>query len=180
MKSGIVQAVQDAQLRRLIVGNGRPAVETAAVPDPLDEALARAQERLAKLRQLIRVQQAIARRERQALGLELGANAGHIRQIIVLTAAWGHITEQQIVSTSRRLECFRPRAIACLLCRELTIATLTAIGQALGGRDHGSILSACQTARNWIDTDPHLRSQVSLLRAKIQSTLAEADGKEAA
>jgi chromosomal replication initiator protein len=40
------------------------------------------------------------------------------------------------------------------LARELTDATLPAIGRAFGGRDHATVLYAVRRARERISTDP--------------------------
>ena len=49
-----------------------------------------------------------------------------------------------------------PRQIAMALSRELTEASLLAIGEAFGGRDHATVLYACQRIHSVKNTDPKL------------------------
>ena len=59
------------------------------------------------------------------------------------------------------------RQIAMYLCRELTGTTLTAIGEAFGGRDHGTVLYACRQIKTRMEVDSRVREQVERLRQKL-------------
>ncbi len=59
------------------------------------------------------------------------------------------------------------RQIAMYLCRELTGMTLTAIGEAFGGRDHGTVLYACRQIKTRMEVDSRVRDQVEQLRRKL-------------
>ena len=50
-----------------------------------------------------------------------------------------------------------PRQVAMFLSRELTPSSLPEIGQAFGGRDHGTVLHAYRKIKCKSDSDPHLR-----------------------
>ena len=47
--------------------------------------------------------------------------------------------------------------MAMALCKELTEHSLPEIGEAFGGRDHTTVLHACRTIRDLIETDGKLR-----------------------
>jgi chromosomal replication initiator protein len=60
-----------------------------------------------------------------------------------------------------------PRQIAMYLSRQLTKHSLEEIGQAFGGRDHGTVIHACKTVENIMEQDPSARSSVEYLRVQL-------------
>ena len=56
-----------------------------------------------------------------------------------------------------------PRQIAMYLARELTKTSLSEIGEAFGGRDHGTVLHAHRLVKGRILSDEKTRSVVSFL-----------------
>lgn len=61
-----------------------------------------------------------------------------------------------------------PRQIAMFLSRQLTANSLNSIGDAFGGRDHGTVLHACRLVKDRMDTDPSIRQVVSYLENQLQ------------
>jgi chromosomal replication initiator protein len=53
------------------------------------------------------------------------------------------------------------------LLREVANISLPQIGQALGGRDHTTVMYACDKVADLIERDDRLRRQVVLLRDQI-------------
>ena len=62
-----------------------------------------------------------------------------------------------------------PRQIAIYLARDLTSASLAQIGQRFGGRDHTTVIHACQKISELIERDVALRSTISQLRKELSS-----------
>ncbi|MES2309132.1 MAG: chromosomal replication initiator protein DnaA [Verrucomicrobiota bacterium] len=62
-----------------------------------------------------------------------------------------------------------PRMIAMHLCRRLTQASLKEIGEAFGGRDHGTILHADKKIREKIEKDPQFSMQIQYLAEKLST-----------
>lgn len=60
-----------------------------------------------------------------------------------------------------------PRQIAMYLSRELTHSSLNTIGEAFGGRDHGTVLHACRQVRDRMEIDPEVRQVVQYLEKKL-------------
>jgi chromosomal replication initiator protein len=60
-----------------------------------------------------------------------------------------------------------PRQIAMYLSRELTSASLNEIGDAFGGRDHGTVLHAHRTIREKISREEKIRQVVSFLGTQL-------------
>jgi chromosomal replication initiator protein len=61
-----------------------------------------------------------------------------------------------------------PRQIAMSLTRQLTELSLNAIGEAFGGRDHGTVMHACQVVKDRMDTDSQVRQTVLYLQSQLQ------------
>ena len=61
-----------------------------------------------------------------------------------------------------------PRQIAMYLARELTKSSLAEIGEAFGGRDHGTVLHAHRQVRDKISKDDRTRQTVSFLDNQLQ------------
>ena len=56
-----------------------------------------------------------------------------------------------------------PRQVAMFLSRQLTGSSLAAIGDAFGGRDHGTVLHACRAVKNRMEVDANVRQAVGYL-----------------
>ncbi|MCL6638578.1 MAG: chromosomal replication initiator protein DnaA [Firmicutes bacterium] len=61
-----------------------------------------------------------------------------------------------------------PRQIAMYLARTLTDASLPKIGAAFGGRDHTTVLHACDKIKQDLEEDPSLQSTIELIVSRIQ------------
>lgn len=61
-----------------------------------------------------------------------------------------------------------PRQIAMYLSRELTDASLPKIGQEFGGKDHTTVMHACDKITQQIKTDTEIKSAVSDLRQMLE------------
>ena len=60
-----------------------------------------------------------------------------------------------------------PRQIAMFLSRQLTEHSLSAIGEAFGGRDHGTVLHACRLVKDRCEIDANVRQTVSYLEKQL-------------
>ena len=56
-----------------------------------------------------------------------------------------------------------PRQVAMYLARTLTESSLSTIGEAFGGRDHGTVLHACRAVTDRMETDAGVRKAVHQL-----------------
>ncbi|MEO7933746.1 MAG: chromosomal replication initiator protein DnaA [Chthoniobacterales bacterium] len=61
-----------------------------------------------------------------------------------------------------------PRQVAMYLARQLTKSSLNEIGEAFGGRDHGTVLHACKVVNEKIANDETTRRAVSLIDSQLQ------------
>jgi chromosomal replication initiator protein len=60
-----------------------------------------------------------------------------------------------------------PRQIAMYLARKLTKASLAEIGEAFGGRDHGTVLHAQRLVETRVDNEEKIRQTISSLEAQL-------------
>ena len=61
-----------------------------------------------------------------------------------------------------------PRQIAMYLARQMTEGSLNTIGEAFGGRDHGTVIHACRLVKGRMEVDPAVRQVVHHLEKKLQ------------
>jgi chromosomal replication initiator protein len=57
--------------------------------------------------------------------------------------------------------------VAMHLSRRLTTASLNEIGDAFGGRDHGTVIHACKAVDNMMEQDAAMRSSIEFLKAQL-------------
>jgi chromosomal replication initiator protein len=60
-----------------------------------------------------------------------------------------------------------PRQIAMFLARQMTESSLNTIGEAFGGRDHGTVLHACRLVKDRMEIDAHVRQIVHYLEKQL-------------
>ena len=60
-----------------------------------------------------------------------------------------------------------PRQIAMFLTRQMTESSLNTIGEAYGGRDHGTVLHACRLVKDRMSVDANVRQVVSYLEKQL-------------
>jgi chromosomal replication initiator protein len=61
-----------------------------------------------------------------------------------------------------------PRQIAMYLARELTKASLNEIGDAFGGRDHGTVLHACKLVKRRMVEQDNIRQTISFIDSSLK------------
>lgn len=89
----------------------------------------------------------------------------HIKEIV---AENYNITIEQMDSKKRSRPLAYPRQIAMYLTRELTELSLPKIGQEFGGRDHSTVIHACDKIRSDIEKDTELAVEIESLQEKIR------------
>ncbi len=60
-----------------------------------------------------------------------------------------------------------PRQIAMYLSRQMTESSLNSIGEAFGGRDHGTVLHACRLVKDRMEVDSNVRQVVNYLEKQL-------------
>jgi chromosomal replication initiator protein len=71
-------------------------------------------------------------------------------------------------SKTRKREVVQARQIAMYYAKSLTKNSLATIGAHCGGKDHATVLHACRTVNNLMETDKRFRGYIDELNRKIQ------------
>ncbi len=61
-----------------------------------------------------------------------------------------------------------PRQIAMYLSRSLTKGSLMEIGEAFGGRDHGTVIHACKKVSGLIEDEPGLKESIARIESQLR------------
>jgi len=95
--------------------------------------------------------------------LNLQARLVTIENIQKTVADYYKLRLSDLLSEKRSRSLARPRQIAMTLARELTQLSLPEIGQAFGGRDHTTVMHACQRVQELQEADTRVREDYSNL-----------------
>ena len=73
-----------------------------------------------------------------------------------------------INSKTRKREIVQARQLAMYFSKKMTKASLASIGLHCGNKDHATVLHACRTVNNLVDTDKQFKAYVDELEKKIK------------
>ena len=77
------------------------------------------------------------------------------------------IKREQLLSKTRKREIALPRQLAMYFAKEYTNATFTKIGEEMGGKDHSTVMYACETIRDVSKIDKELKKYLKEIKEKI-------------
>jgi chromosomal replication initiator protein len=80
-----------------------------------------------------------------------------------------NLTNEELLSRNRSKNIALPRQVAMYLLREVGNASLPQIGEQLGGRDHTTVMYACEKVADMIERDDMFRRQVFQIRDQLFS-----------
>jgi chromosomal replication initiator protein len=92
-----------------------------------------------------------------------------VAQIITAVANYYRLDEALLIQRGRTKEISAARQMAMYLAREETDASLPQIGEALGGRDHTTIMHGWEKIASQIEHDDRLRREMLAIRETIYS-----------
>ena len=90
-------------------------------------------------------------------------------QIIEVVAQFYNTTPDTLLGPDRSKDIALPRQMAMYLIREETDASLPAIGESLGGRDHTTIMYGYRKIADMIERDDSIRRQAIAIRERLYS-----------
>jgi chromosomal replication initiator protein len=94
------------------------------------------------------------------------ANINHTT-IMKVVSRYYDISPEQLVTQKRSRDISFPRQVAMYLCRELTGMSLPKIGQVFGGRDHTTVMHACDKIQDEMEKSAELRRAVIEIKRNI-------------
>ena len=74
----------------------------------------------------------------------------------------------QLKSKTRKREIVQARQIAMFFAKSMTKSSLATIGTQIGNKDHATVLHACKTVNNLIDTDKGFRVYIDEIDKKLK------------
>lgn len=86
--------------------------------------------------------------------------------VSVVSGIFG-VPAEKIMSRERTRDVALSRQVVMYLMREEGNISLPQIGQALGGRDHTTVIHACEKVSNLLESDNHFRRQVLQAKEKL-------------
>ncbi|HEY4800225.1 MAG TPA: helix-turn-helix domain-containing protein, partial [Bacteroidia bacterium] len=78
-----------------------------------------------------------------------------------------NLSIELLKSKTRKREVVQARQIAMYFAKQMTKSSLATIGMHCGGKDHATVLHACRTVNNLMDTDKKFRHYIQELDKKI-------------
>jgi chromosomal replication initiator protein len=90
-----------------------------------------------------------------------------IEQIQTTVAEFFDLPVDQLRAKTRRQEVVIARQTAMFLAKELTNSSLKTIGLHFGGRDHSTVIHACQAVEEHASTNEDFRRQLESLRKRV-------------
>ena len=89
------------------------------------------------------------------------------KDILSVVSRFFNVPMDRILGRDRTQEVAFPRQVAMYLLREQGGISLPKIGEALGGRDHTTVMYACDKVADMIERDDQLRRQVLQIREQL-------------
>lgn len=109
----------------------------------------------------------VARAAMSSLGNDNREPRLNSRQIAQAVAEYYRISLEAMCGKQRDKHIVMPRQIAMYLIRQETQASLLEIGQLFGGRDHSTVLHACEKIDRTINVNPTLRREIIAIREQL-------------
>ncbi len=91
------------------------------------------------------------------------------KNIIQAVAEFYDINTSELINRSRRKEIVYPRQIAMYLMREELKKSFPFIGEKLGGRDHTTVMYACDKLTKEVEKNETLQQEINLIKERIYS-----------
>ncbi len=91
-----------------------------------------------------------------------------IEYIQKLVCEYFEVPIEMVKSKTRKREIVQARQISMYLAKSHTKTSLKSIGVFFGGRDHSTVIYACQTVEDLIETDKKFKSYVTDIQKKLK------------
>jgi len=92
------------------------------------------------------------------------------KDIVKIVASFYNIEERMLFEKTRRKEVVKPRQVVMYILREDFATSYPSIGQKLGGRDHTTVIHACEKIRNDIRNDSLLSQEIEQIKSILFSS----------
>jgi chromosomal replication initiator protein len=178
---GLIADIQPPELEtRVAILRAKAEMMGRQVPDEVIQFLAsRVQSNIRELEGGLNRLLAFTQLQRMPLTLETAKSAlanlasdsrqrrVSIPEILEAVAEYYRMPIEDLCGKQRDKHIVMPRQIAMYLMRQETDASLLEIGQALGGRDHSTVLHGCEKISREVNDNTTLRKEVLAIRQQL-------------
>jgi len=91
------------------------------------------------------------------------------QNILETVAEFYNIPIKDILSPSRKKEVVRPRQVAMYLMREKLNTSYPAIARKIGGKDHTTVIYACDKIKKKLERDENIKQDIRLLEIRFRN-----------
>ena len=91
------------------------------------------------------------------------------KTVLEVVSGFFGISLSSLTGRSRARDVAFPRQVAMYLMRDLGDLSLPRIGEEMGGRDHTTVMYACDKIADMVETDDRTRKQILQLKGQLQS-----------
>jgi len=91
-----------------------------------------------------------------------------VENITKIVCSYLNIAENKIRDKTRKKEIVLARQLAMYFSKELTKSSLKSIGLQFGGRDHSTVIHACNSIEESIVSDPSMKDLVKAIKTQIE------------
>ena len=89
------------------------------------------------------------------------------KNIIKIVADFYNINIDDLINRSRKKELVQPRQVSMYLIREELNNSYPYIGEKLGGRDHTTVMYACQKINGKLKKDGSFQQEINLIKERL-------------
>ncbi len=90
------------------------------------------------------------------------------REVIKVVADFYDIEEREILEKSRRQEVVRPRQVTMYILREELRNSYPFIGRKIGGRDHTTVMHACEKIADELGANGQIFDEINTIRERLR------------
>lgn len=183
-EGGLLADIQPPDLEtRLAILEKKAAAQGVALPAEVAHQIARHAERnVRELEGLLTQVTARATLSKQPITVQMvqhmidknnvtssipARRSANLDQVLKATATYHQLSLDDLLSKRRTKEIVRARHVAIYLAREETDLSFPAIGEALGGRNHSTVVHGYQKIADEIESDDDLREELSSIRRQL-------------
>ncbi len=91
-----------------------------------------------------------------------------VENITKIVCNYLNVAENKIRDKTRKKEIVLARQLAMYLSKELTKSSLKSIGLQFGGRDHSTVIHACNAVEESLNKDPNMKDIVKAIKTQIE------------
>lgn len=91
------------------------------------------------------------------------------KKIIKTVAEFYDINSEEMINQSRKREFVKPRQVAMYLLKKESQNSYPSIGEKLGGRDHTTVMYACQKIEKEIEKDESFKQELNLIKERLHN-----------